>query len=77
MKWILFACSIALVGCFGPPAPQNVWGRSGKVYTAPNVCAALVACKNANEESCFYDRNVEITATGTVAEGGCKEEKTK
>ena len=77
MKWILLCCSLLMTGCFGPPAPQSVWGRSGKVYTAPDVCAALVACKNANESACFYDRNVQTTATGTIEEGGCKEDTAK
>lgn len=70
---VLLSTILFLTGCFGPPKPQQVWGISGTAYSAPDICAALVACKKANEASCFYDRSLYTSASGTVEEGGCKE----
>jgi len=53
----------------------HVYGRSGAVFTAPSLCAALVQCMNSNETSCFYDKTLVTTATGTEEAGGCKEVK--
>ena len=48
--------------------------KIGAAFTAPSLCAALVQCLNSNETSCFYDKSLIQTATGTE-ETGCKEVK--
>jgi hypothetical protein len=44
-------------------------------FTAPSLCAALVQCLNSKETSCFYDRDLMQTATGTQEMEECKEVK--
>ena len=73
MKKILLGCSLLLAGC-GGPYKVSVYGKTGAAFTAPSLCAALVQCLNSNETSCFYDKSLIQTATGTE-ETGCKEVK--
>ena len=61
-------------GC-GGPYKVSVYGKSGAAFTAPSLCAALVQCLNSNETSCFYDRTMMQTASGSTEETGCKEIK--
>lgn len=70
---VLIGAIIILTGC-GGPYKVSVYGKSGVAFTAPSLCAALVQCLNSNEASCFYDRTLMATATGTE-ESGCKEVK--
>jgi hypothetical protein len=70
---ILPILSCAIMGC--GPYMTHVYGKSGTVFTAPTICAALVQCMNSNETSCFYDKTLLTTATGTEETGGCKEVK--
>lgn len=73
MKWLLFAGVLFVVGC-GAPASVSVFGKSGAAFTAPSLCSALVQCLNSKETSCFYDKTLLTTATGTE-ETGCREVK--
>jgi len=76
MKYVWLIFPILLTGCFGPPAPQKVFGASGKTYTAPSICGALVQCKNAGEASCWYDTSTYIDAQGNkITTDVCKEVK--
>lgn len=75
MKRILLIGFFALsTGC-GAPYMNHVYGGSGATFTAPSLCAALVQCMKSNETSCFYDKTLVTTATGTEEAGGCKEIK--
>jgi len=74
MKYATLFLMLAFCGC-GGPYMTHVYGRSGAVFTAPSLCAALVQCMNSNETSCFYDKTLVTTATGTEEAGGCKEVK--
>lgn len=71
---LTFGCLIFLAGC-GGPYMTHVYGRSGTAFTAPSLCAALVECLNSKETSCFYDRNLMQTATGSTEVEECKEVK--
>lgn len=76
MKKLLLLGSLLLVsGCRYTPPQAAVYGHSGTAFTAPNLCAALVACLNSREASCFYDRQLMTTASGTQAWEECKEVK--
>jgi hypothetical protein len=70
---LLFGCLLLLSGC-GGPYKVTVYGRNGGTFTAPSLCAALVQCFKSSETSCFYDKSLIMTATGTE-ETGCKEVK--
>jgi hypothetical protein len=67
-------CVVFLSGC-GGALRVSVYGRSGAAFTAPSLCGALVECLNSNESSCFYDRNLLQTATGSTEIEECKEIK--
>ena len=51
----------------------NVYGHSGKVFTAPDICAALVACQNTGETACYYNNEMFTMSNGQMMEIGCKE----
>lgn len=73
-RLLLFVPLLLLAGCFGPPKPYLVTGASGKAYTAPDLCVALVACKNANEDACYYPAVKMTSVDGkTVDESYCKQ----
>lgn len=79
---IWLALPLAIAGC-GYHSTVSVYGKSGAVFTAPSLCGALVACINSPETSCFYDRNLIQTTSGTNDPGvrgdwdvsSCKEVK--
>lgn len=78
MNRLLFAALLlTLTGCAYHPQPVSVFGASGKQYTAPALCQALVQCKNASEASCYYEADSETDlSTGKVADTYyCKEVK--
>jgi uncharacterized lipoprotein YajG len=62
-----------LAGCSYKPLPVSVTGQSGKAYTAPDLCTALVACKNAHEPSCYYNVTVSVDVTGNKELESCKQ----
>lgn len=72
-KWLI-GLLLLPVGC-GGPYKVSVYGKSGTAFTAPSLCAALVQCLNSNETSCFYDKTMMQTASGSTEETGCKEIK--
>lgn len=65
---------LALAGC-GSAYKVSVYGRSGAVFTAPSLCAALIECENSPESACYYDRTLYVDANGKLDESGCKEVK--
>ena len=74
MKVTLLLLGFAvLTGCGAPKV--NVYGASGKAFTAPDLCAALVACQNSSESACYYERELVTNADGSHMESGCKEVK--
>lgn len=76
MKYLTFALLLLITGCFGGPIKVNVYGSSGKAYTAPDLCSALIACKNSTEAACYYDNTIIVDATGKATETSiCKEIK--
>jgi len=58
--------ALFLAGCAYHPDPATVFGASGKPYTAPVLCQALVQCKNAGENECYYEADSQTDATGLV-----------
>jgi hypothetical protein len=72
-KIFLLGFVLLLAGC-GGTYKVSVYGKTGTAFTAPSLCAALVQCLNSSEVSCFYDKTLLTTATGTE-ETGCKEVK--
>ena len=68
----LLGSLLLLAGC-GGAYKTSVYGKSGAAFTAPSLCAALVQCLNSAETSCFYDRNLMQTATGSTEVEECKE----
>ena len=73
MKYLSFLALILLAGCGAYHV--TVVGASGKPFTAPDLCTALVACQNSSETACYYNRVVLQTATGQTEESTCKEVK--
>lgn len=71
---------ILIVACGGicacGPIRYNVTGASGKLYTAPDVCQALIQCKNSGEPSCYVPTSRTIDQDGkSIDETYCKEIK--
>ena len=58
---VWLALPLGIVGCSHYHPTVSVYDRSGAVFTAPSLCAALVACMNSKETSCFYERDVIST----------------
>lgn len=73
-KFFFASCLFLVAGC-GGHYQVSVYGRSGAPFTAPSLCSALVACLNSKETSCFYDRSLMQTATGSTEVEECKEVK--
>lgn len=68
---LVFGAAIVMAGC--GPSKYNVAGASGHLYTAPDLCQALVECK-AKESSCFYQATKTTTQDGkSFDELYCKE----
>lgn len=62
-------------GCFGV-AHYSVTGASGKLYTAPDICQALVQCQNSAETACFYPDVKTTSQDGkSYDQSYCKEVK--
>ena len=59
---------LLLSGC--APYKVTVYGGSGEAYTAPSLCAALLACQNSGKESsCHYEDDSTVTADGQIHQG--------
>ena len=71
MRYISLIVLFAFTGCGTYHA--TVYGASGRAFTAPDICAALIACKNSAETSCYYYRSVVTEPNGSRVEDGCKE----
>jgi hypothetical protein len=65
-----------LAGCAYAPPKVTVYGASGKQYIAPELCGAVVQCKQANENACYYDSTSWTSASGDHSETAtCKAAK--
>lgn len=62
---------LPLAGCAYNPR-VTVYGSTGKPYIAPDLCAAVIQCKTANETSCYYNSTVQMTTNGVTEESVCK-----
>lgn len=71
MKIAMCFAALAISGCAA--YKPVVTGASGKLYTAPDKCQALVTCLNSGETGCYVDREVLTTATGGTEVSECKE----
>lgn len=70
----LLALATMMTGC--APYRFTVTGATGKVYTAPDICQALVECQNSNEASCLYPDVKTTTQDGKQFDQTfCKEVK--
>ena len=71
MRWALLLVAVGafLVGC--GPIKTSVYGASGKQYTAPDLCAAWLACRQAQETACYYDGETQVDAQGTRTVDTC------
>lgn len=68
------ALVLGLSGCAG--YKTTVYGGSGKQYMAPDLCGAIVACRQANETECLYTANTVTTVDGRSTETiSCKAAK--
>jgi hypothetical protein len=75
MKTILLSGLILLTGCAYSPPKVTVYGATGKQYIAPDLCAAVVQCKLANEAQCLYNATTVTSATGDREVESCKAAK--
>ena len=71
---VLLSLSL-LAGCAGVPPKMTVYGASGKQYVAPELCGAIVECKKANEQACYYDALILTTANGEKEITSCRAAK--
>ena len=75
MKILALLPLVLLAGC-GGPYKVSVYGKTGATFTAPSLCAALVACMNSAETACYYDRTLLTGLDGkSLEESTCKEVK--
>jgi len=75
MKLILGSLILLFI-CGCGPYKVTVYGAKGTPYTAPDLCAAQLACQNAGETNCYYpsDTVTEIDPTTqkkTISVYGC------
>jgi hypothetical protein len=64
-----------LAGCAYNPRVA-VYGASGKQYIAPDLCGAIVQCKNASEKDCYYNASVVTSLDGkSTTVDSCKAAK--
>ncbi|HEX4039061.1 MAG TPA: hypothetical protein VHX37_13455 [Acidobacteriaceae bacterium] len=75
MKRLLLAGLLFIAGCSYKPTPISVYGRSGAVYSAPDLCAALTKCMNSSETSCFYNTETIVGLDGRSEISACREVK--
>jgi hypothetical protein len=73
LSWL--APLLLLSGCAYTPPKVTVYGTTGKQYIAPDLCAAIVQCKNAAESACYYDTTIWTSATGDRETSACKQAK--
>jgi hypothetical protein len=74
MKYISIL-ALLLTGCAYHPLPITVYGASGKTYIAPDLCAAQVQCKLANEKECYYNATEFTRADGSHEHEACRAAK--
>jgi hypothetical protein len=67
MKFAAALLLLLVTGCAYNPR-VTVYGPTGKQYIAPDLCAAIVQCKQASEPECLYNSTVVTTADGKGTE---------
>ena len=72
LRIVLLAPVCLLTACAYVPPKVTVYGGSGATFIAPDLCAAIVACKKASEPACYYNATVWTSATGDKETSGCK-----
>lgn len=77
MKKLAFLIALLAAGCAGGPYRVTVYGKSGTPYMAPDLCAALIACQKAHEQSCSYNSDADIDLQGNKTESYCRTVETK
>jgi hypothetical protein len=67
-RWCIVA-TFALLAIAGCAAPKTiVYGSSGKQFLAPDLCGAVVACRQANEKECLYNATTVTALDGKSTE---------
>jgi hypothetical protein len=66
---------LLLCGCAYMPPKVTVYGSTGKQYIAPDLCAAIVQCKLANESQCLYNATTLTLQSGDREVESCKQAK--
>ncbi len=67
----LLVCAVlVLSGCGAYHA--TVYGASGRAYTAPDLCAAQIACQKAGETGCSYVADEVQRQDGSTETAYCK-----
>lgn len=62
MRYIWLGLLLLVTGC--APYKVTVYGDSGKPYMAPDLCGAIVACRQAKEADCLYNSSVVTSLDG-------------
>jgi hypothetical protein len=73
LSWL--APLLLLCGCAYTPPKVTVYGATGKQYVAPDLCAAIVQCKLANESQCLYNATTLTLQSGDREVESCKQAK--
>lgn len=72
MVSLLLAALLLLTACAYVPPKVTVYGATGKQYIAPDLCAAIIQCKQASETDCRYISTTLTTASGDKEVESCK-----
>lgn len=64
MLLLLAAATLLLTGC--GPYKVTVYGKSGAAYTAPDLCAAELACQKAGETKCLHSGDKQTVLDPTT-----------
>jgi hypothetical protein len=63
MRYLYLLGLLVIAGC-GAPYKVVVYGDSGKQYLAPDLCGAIVECRQAKEQDCLYNSTVVTSLDG-------------
>lgn len=56
---LVFISALMLSGC--GVSMSHAYGVSGKMYSAPDICQAVAACKAAKETECLYPQSTQFS----------------
>jgi hypothetical protein len=57
-KYLVLFAAFVLTGCAA--RRSNVYGNSGKLYQAPELCQAVAQCMAAGEATCLYGQSADF-----------------